>query len=60
MYWQGGWQPLLITETWKDAGAWWRGAGEEEFFRVLTPDQGIYEIRHRFAGNSWELYRVYD
>jgi len=59
--WQGRMRQVKeVQECWRLAGAWWDGAGERTFFRVLTHHGGIYELCFDHAKSAWSLSGVKD
>ncbi len=59
-YWRGRLRLVArVLERWLDAGRWWEGETEKEFFRVQVREGGVYELYRDRAG-TWVLYRVFD
>jgi len=54
-HWVNVWK---IVDKWTDVGRWWDNEEEKSFFRVLSPEGGMYEIYS--DKKRWNLYRVYD
>jgi hypothetical protein len=47
-----------IIDWWLESGAWWDDEPPRTVYRVLTADQGMYDIE--FVGGQWFIYRVWD
>jgi hypothetical protein len=58
--WRGAWYGVQrLLDLWTEAGAWWDGAQEATFLRVLTTDGNVCELILDHQGGWW-LYRLYD
>ncbi len=52
-----------ILDFWIEADAWWKSFedhGDREMFRVLTDQEGIFELEHDLGDDVWQLYKVWD
>ncbi|NLO73452.1 MAG: hypothetical protein GX100_04990 [candidate division WS1 bacterium] len=46
--------------TWKKAGRWWRGEGEQQFVRVLTDRNLIADLCFDPRHQRWLMYQIHD
>lgn len=57
---KGKWRPVSeICDHWIEAGEWWDGEDEKEYFIIGTPFEGRYELR-RDGPRDWTLLRILD
>ncbi len=47
-----------VIDKWKEIGRWWEGDAEKVFFRISSPEGGVYEVYTE--KKHWNLYKVYD
>ncbi|MDQ7794718.1 MAG: hypothetical protein RDU89_09985 [bacterium] len=58
--WEGRFLLARILDAWEDAGAWWEGEGEKNFYRVELTSGPLVELCRDTGTGSWYVYRVYD
>lgn len=51
-------QVSVVLDSWAEMGEWWRGEGLRKVFRVLTEEQGLFDIE--CVEKKWFLYKVWD
>lgn len=60
-WWRGErYAVAAVLERWRDTGRWWEGEAPKLFFRLQTPEGGLWEIYLDTRDKTWYLYKVYD
>jgi len=61
LFFRGCWcQVDSCLDRWKDAGCWWEGESEKEFFRLQLQGDRVLEIYRDLDSGEWWSYKIYD
>lgn len=60
--WRGNRYRVAVIGAWRLSTRWWEasGAAERRYFRVLTPDQQVFDLYHDEASGVWVIDICHD
>lgn len=47
-----------IVDHWLEAGEWWNGESQRHVYRVMTEDEGLFDIER--IEEQWWIYKIWD